>query len=60
MMYDIPINITIEADSEELAEQQLWDFFKYSKLHCGREHGFIDWESFEFLDSDENTHASLS
>ena len=49
MIFDIPINVQVEAETEELAVNQLWDFLKYSKNHCGREFGFIDWELFEFI-----------
>lgn len=53
MIFEIPVNITVEAASEEAAEQQLWEFLKYSKKHAGQEYGFVDWEYFEFLNGCE-------
>lgn len=50
MIFELPVNITVEASTEQEAEQQLWEFLKYSKNHCGQSYGFVDWEFFEFLD----------
>ena len=55
MIFDIPINVSIEAATEEQAEQQLWEFLKYSKNHSGKEYGFVAWEAFQFLSEPEFT-----
>jgi len=53
MIFDIPINVTVEALTEDLAEQQLWDFLKYSKNHIGSTYGFVTWEMMQFIPTEE-------
>jgi len=49
MKYDIPINIAVEAKTEEKAEQFVFDFLKMATKEFGVEQKIINWEYFEFL-----------
>ena len=49
MKYDIPINISVEAKTEEKAEQFVFDFLKMATKEFGVEQKIINWEYFEFL-----------
>ena len=49
MKYDIPINISVEAKTEEKAEQFVFDFLKMATKEFGVEQKIINWESFEFV-----------
>jgi len=49
MKYDIPINISVEAKTEEKAEQFVFDFLKMATKEFGVEQKIINWDYFEFL-----------
>lgn len=49
MKFDIPINISVEAKTEEKAEQFVFDFLKMATKEFGVEQKIINWEYFEFL-----------
>ena len=49
MKYDIPINISVEAKTEEKAEQFVFDFLKMATKEFGVEQKIINWEYFEFV-----------
>ena len=49
MKYDIPINISVEATTEEKAEKFVFDFLKMATKEFGVEQKIINWEYFEFL-----------
>ena len=47
--FDIPINISVEATTEEKAEKFVFDFLKMATKEFGVEQKIINWEYFEFL-----------
>lgn len=51
MIFDLPINIKIKANSEEEAEKFLEDFLTMAIKEFGTEQKLLSWEYFEFLDN---------
>ena len=49
LKFDIPINISVEAKTEEKAEQFVFDFLKMATKEFGVEQKIINWDYFEFL-----------
>jgi DNA polymerase I-like protein with 3'-5' exonuclease and polymerase domains len=49
MKFDIPINISVEATTEDKAEKFVFDFLKMATKEFGVEQKIINWEYFEFL-----------
>ena len=49
MKFNIPINISVEATTEEKAEQFVFDFLKMATKEFGVEQKIINWDYFEFL-----------
>jgi len=47
--FDIPINISVEATTEEKAEKFVFDFLKMATKEFGVEQKIINWEYFEFI-----------
>ena len=54
MKYDIPINISVEAKTEEKAEQFVFDFLKMATKEFGVEQKIVDWQYFEFLEKESS------
>ena len=54
MKYDIPINISVEAKTEEKAEQFVFDFLKMATKEFGVEQKIINWEYFEFVSKESS------
>lgn len=51
MIFDLPINIKIKANSEKEAEKFLEDFLTMAIKEFGTEQKLLSWEYFEFLDN---------
>lgn len=49
MLFDIPINIKVEATNEFKAEELVFDFLKKAMKEFGNEQGITDWQYFEFI-----------
>ena len=49
-IYDIPINIKVQAKDEQAAEKFVFDFLKMATKEFGVEQKVVDWQYFEFLD----------
>ncbi len=49
--YDIPINITMLAESEVEAEELVNSFMRTARI-CISEPDFVDWEAFQFVETD--------
>jgi len=43
----------MEAKTEAIAIENLFEFLRYSKAHCGTDYGFDDWELLEFIPTEE-------
>ena len=54
MKYDIPINISVEATTEEKAEKFVFDFLKMATKEFGVEQKIVDWQYFEFLEKESS------
>ena len=48
-IYDIPINIKVQAKDEQAAEKFVFDFLKMATKEFGVEQKVVDWQYFEFL-----------
>lgn len=51
MTFDLPINIKVEANSEEKAEQFLKDFLTMAIKEFGTEQKLLSWEYFKLFDN---------
>lgn len=49
--FDIPINITVTANNEVEAEEIVNSFMRTARI-CISEPDFVDWEAFQFVESD--------
>jgi hypothetical protein len=47
-IYDIPINIKVQAKDEQAAEKFVFDFLKMATKEFGVEQKVVDWQYFEF------------
>ena len=47
--FDVPVNITVVATTEQRAEEQVFDFLKEASKDYGTEFRIKDWEYFEFI-----------
>jgi len=52
MKFDIPVNFTIEADSEKEAEERLTSLLKSVMITDGQELGINKWEFMKFISND--------
>jgi hypothetical protein len=53
MKFNIQLDVVMEADTEDHAIYNLFEFLRYSKAHCGSDYGFEDWELLEFIPEGE-------
>ncbi len=51
-LYDIQVNLKVEAMSELSAEQHVWDFFKQNSTEL-LPNNIIGWDWLEFVPSEE-------
>lgn len=54
MIFDIPINIKVEAKNEKTAEKFVFDFLKMATKEFGVEQKIVDWQYFEFTDEESS------
>ena len=54
MLFDIPINIKVEATNEFKAEELVFDFLKKATKEFGNEQRITDWQYFEFVAKESN------
>lgn len=50
--FEIPVNIVVEADTEQKAELAVLDWLKDADREYGKHYRIVDWEYFEFMPKD--------
>jgi hypothetical protein len=54
MRHDIPINISVIANTESRAEVLVFDFLKKALKEFGAECSIVDFEYFEFIGNEDS------
>ena len=55
MKFDIPLNFTVQADSEKEAEERIKVLMRSLMRTDGQDLGIVDWEFFEFIHTENET-----